>query len=47
MEREHDIDLLLIEKDGIKHYCLIKNLSNYYQSKLQKIKSQNIFVEDA
>ena len=25
--REHNIILLLIERDGVKHYCLVKNLS--------------------
>ena len=25
MDREHNIILILIEKDGVKHYCLIKN----------------------
>ena len=27
MDREHKIVLLLIEKDGVQHYCLVKNVS--------------------
>ena len=26
-DREHKIRLMLIEKDGVKHYCLVKNSS--------------------
>ena len=47
METEHNIDLLLIEKDGKKHYCLIKNLSRLLSKQVSKIKSQTFSVEDA
>ena len=36
MEREHNIDLLLIEEDGKKHYCLIKNLSRLSSKQVTK-----------
>ena len=26
-DREHNIILILMEEDGVKHYCLVKNLS--------------------
>ena len=30
--REHNIILMLIEKDGVKHYCLVKSLSRLLSS---------------
>ena len=35
-EKEHNIDLLLIGKDGKKHYCLIKNLSRLLSKQVTK-----------
>ena len=43
MEREHNIDLLLIEKDGKKHYCLIKNLSRLLSKQVAKDKKPKVF----
>ena len=43
MEREHNIDLLLIEKDGKKHYCLIKNLSRLFSKQVAKDKKPKVF----
>ena len=43
MEREHNIDLLLIEKDGKKHYCLIKNLGRLLSKQVAKDKKPNVF----
>ena len=34
MDREHNIRLMLIEKDGVLHYCLVKNLSRLLSSLL-------------
>ena len=31
-EREHDINLMLIEKGGVKHYCLVKCISRLLSS---------------
>ena len=36
VEREHNIDLLLIEEDGKKHYCLIKNQSRLLSKQVTK-----------
>ena len=40
MNREHKIRLMLIEKDGVQHYCLVKNLSRLLTSQVSK----HIFV---
>ena len=45
-DREHKISLMLIEKDGIKHYCLVKNQSRLLSSQLSKHHGKNIFVID-
>ena len=37
-EREHEIDLLLIEENETKHYCLINNLSRLVSSQVSKHK---------
>ena len=34
MDREHKIRLMLIEKDGVQHYCLVKNLSRLLSSQV-------------
>ena len=44
MVREHKIVLMLIEKDGVKHYCLVKILVVYYHHKPLNIMEKNIFV---
>ena len=36
VERDYNIDLLLIEKDGKNHYCLIKNLSRLLSKQVAK-----------
>ena len=48
MDREHKIRLMLIEKDGVKHYCLIKNeesLSHLLSSQLSKHKGKSYFCD--
>ena len=44
MDREHKIRLMLIEKDGVQHYCLVKMLVVYYHHKSLNIKKNLIFV---
>ena len=34
MDREHNIILMLIEEEGVKHYCLVKNLSRLLSSQV-------------
>ena len=46
MDREHKIVLMLIEKDGVQHYCLVKNVSRLLSSKSLNIMGKNIFVID-
>ena len=43
-DRDHNIILMLIEKGGVKHYCLVKVLSVCYPLRRQKVKENNIFV---
>ena len=43
-DRDHNIILMLIEKDGVKHYCLVKNISRLLSSQAKKVKEKNIFV---
>ena len=43
-DREHKIRLILIEKDGIKHYCLVNNLSRLLSTQTSKHKGNLIFV---
>ena len=43
MEREHNINLLLIEQDGQKHYCLIKNMSRLLSSQVSKNQKDVVF----
>ena len=33
-DREHNIILMLIEEGGVKHYCLVKNLSRLLSSQV-------------
>ena len=45
MDREHKIILMLIEKDGVKHYCLVKEQSRLLSSQVSLIIMVNtIFV---
>ena len=43
-DREHNIILMLIEKGGVKHYCLIKDLSRLLSSQATKRKKKRIFL---
>ena len=43
INREHDIVLALIEKDGVKHYCLVKNLSRLLSSQISKHNGKKYF----
>ena len=36
--RQHQINLLLIEKEGKKHYCLVKNMSRLFSMQISKHK---------
>ena len=48
MDREHKIILMLLENDGVLHYCLVKNKIRvvYYHHKSLNIMGKNIFVID-
>ena len=43
MNREHKIVLMLIEKDGVKHYCSVKNVSRLLSSQVSKHKEKHHF----
>ena len=43
-ERDYNIILMLIKKDGVKHYCLVKSLSRLLSSQVSKKDGKNIFV---
>ena len=45
MDREHKIRLMLIEKDGVKHYCLVKNLSRLLSSQVSKQNGKKYFCD--
>ena len=45
VERGHNIDHFLIEEDGKKHYCLIKNLSRLLSRQVAKDKKPNVFCQ--
>ena len=45
MDRQHKIRLMLIEKDGVKHYCLIKNLSRLLSSQISKYEGKYYFCD--
>ena len=45
-DREHKIRLMLIEKDGIKHYCLVKNISALLASQVSKDKKKSRYFCD-
>ena len=42
--RKHDVILILIEEEGVNHYCLVKNLSRLLSSQVSKHNGKNIFV---
>ena len=43
LDRETKIILLLIEEDGVKHYCLVKSLSRLLASQVSNDKGKNYF----
>ena len=43
--REHKIKLMLIEKNGVKHYCLVKNLSRLSSSQVSKHNGKKYFCD--
>ena len=43
VEREHNINLLLIKQDEKKHYCLIKNMSRLLSSQVSKNQKDVVF----
>ena len=45
MDGEHKIRLMLIEKDGVKHYCLVKNISALLASQVSKDKRKQYFCD--
>ena len=45
MDREHKIRLMSIEKDGVKHYCLIKNQNSLLSSQVSKYKGKYYFCD--
>ena len=42
-DREHNIILMLIEQDEVKHYCLVKNLSRLLSSQISNGKRKEYF----
>ena len=42
--RDHNIIFMLIEEGGVKHYCLVKNISRLLASQVPKIMENTIFV---
>ena len=44
IDREHNITLMLIEKDGVKHYCLVKNHSRLLSSQVSKHNGKKLFL---
>ena len=45
IDREHKIRLMLIEKDGVQHYCLVKNVSCLLSSQVSKHKEKSYFCD--
>ena len=43
MNREHKIVLTLTEKDRVKHYCLVKNVSRLLSTQVSKHKEKSYF----
>ena len=44
IDREHKIRLMLIEQDGVKHYCLVKNPSRLLSSHTSNHNGKKYFV---
>ena len=42
-DREHDIILMLIEKGGVKHYCLVKSIERLLSSQASNDKRKRYF----
>ena len=45
MDRVHKIRLMLIEKNGVKHYCLVKNISSLLASQVSKDQRKRYFCD--
>ena len=45
IDREHNITLMLIEKDGVLHYCLVKNRSRLLSSQVSKHNEKSYFCD--
>ena len=45
IDREHNITLMLIEKDGVLHYCLVKKCSRLLASQVSKHKEKSYFCD--
>ena len=45
IDREHNITLMLIEKDRVLHYCLVKNRSRLLSSRVSKHKEKSYFCD--
>ena len=45
MDREHKIRLMLIEKNGVQHYCLVKNVSRLLSSQVSKDNGKKYFCD--
>ena len=45
MNREHKIRLMLIEKDGVQHYCQVKNVNRLLSSQVSKHNGKNYFCD--
>ena len=45
MDREHKIRLMLIEHNGVEHYCLVKNRSALIASQVSKHKGKSYFCD--
>ena len=43
MDRDHNIIIMLIEKDGVKHYCLVKSISRLLSSQVSNGKRKEHF----
>ena len=43
-DRDQNIVFMLIEEDGVNHYCLVKNPSRLLASQVSKRNGKNIFV---
>ena len=43
MNRDYNIILMLIEEEGVKHYCLVKNLSRLLSSQVSNHNGEHHF----